>query len=97
MGRLEGAEFVDVITLSRKLLASDIDATSAETGEAYRALCEAGVLERADYLPPPGNSDCFRVRVVLLGDNDSKYPREFQTEAVRAGTKGRLAPTWQEG
>jgi hypothetical protein len=30
MGRLEGGEFVDVITLSRKLLASDIDATSAE-------------------------------------------------------------------
>ena len=55
MGRLEGREFVDVITLSRKLLASDIDATSAETGEAYRALCEAGVLERADYLPSPGS------------------------------------------
>ena len=78
MGRLEGGEFVDAVTLSRRLLASDIDATSAETSEAYRALCEAGVLERADYLPSPGNPDCFRVRVALLGDNESKYPREFQ-------------------
>ncbi len=97
MGRLEGGEFVDVITLSRKLLASDIDATSAETGEAYRALCEAGVLERADYLPSPGNPDCFRVRVALLGDNESKYPREFQPETFGPGRKDGWRPTWQEG
>jgi len=84
MGRLEGGEFVDVITLLRKLLASDIDATSAETGEAYRALCDAGVLERADYLPSPGNPDCFRVRVALLGDNESKYPGDSrQTRSGR--------------
>ena len=97
MGRLEGSEFVDVITLSRRLLATDIDATSEETGEAYRALCEAGVLERADYLPPPGNPDCFRVRVALLGDNESKYPREFQAEAFGPGRKDGWRPTWQEG
>jgi len=97
MGRLEGGEFVDVITLSRWLLASDIDATSAETDEAYRALCEAGVLERADYLPPPGNPECFRVRVALLGDNESKYPREFQPETFGPGRKDGWRPSWQEG
>ncbi|HKO48950.1 MAG TPA: hypothetical protein VJV79_14560 [Polyangiaceae bacterium] len=97
MGRLEGGEFVDIVTLSRKLLASDIDATSAETGEAYRALSEAGVLERADYLPSPGNPDCFRARVALLGDNESKYPREFQAEAFGPGRKDGWHPSWQEG
>ena len=97
MGRLEGGEFVDAVTLSRRLLASDIDATSAETSEAYRALCEAGVLERADYLPSPENPDCFRVRVALLGDNESKYPREFQPETFGPGRKDGWRPTWQEG
>lgn len=49
------------------------DEASAETTEAYRTLCEPGVLERADYLPPLENSDCFRVRVALLGDNETRY------------------------
>lgn len=48
MAQLDGGEYVDVLTLSRSLLATDVDATRAETGEAYRTLCEAGVLERAD-------------------------------------------------
>jgi hypothetical protein len=54
MCRLEAADYVDVVTLSRTFLAADIAATSAETTEAYLALCEAGVLERADYLPRAG-------------------------------------------
>ncbi len=97
MGRLDGGEFVDAVSLSRRLLASDIDATSAETSEAYRTLCEAGVLAQADYLPSPGNPDCFRVRVALLGDNESKYPREFQTETFGPGRKDGWRPSWQEG
>jgi hypothetical protein len=41
--------------------------------------------------------DCFRVRVALLGDNQSKYPREFQAEAFGPGRKDGWRPTWQEG
>ena len=55
MGRLEAGDYVDVVSLSRRFLANDINATSADTTEAYRALCEAGVLERVDYLPAPGS------------------------------------------
>jgi hypothetical protein len=96
MARLDGGELVDVITLSRSLLATDIDATSAEAGEAYRALCEAGVLERADYLPPPENPDCFRVRIALLGDNETKYPREYHPETFGPGRKDGWRPSWRE-
>jgi hypothetical protein len=38
MARLEGAEYVDVVTLSRTFLANDIGATAAETEAAFRAL-----------------------------------------------------------
>jgi hypothetical protein len=96
MARLDGGEYVDVITLSRSLLATEIDATSAEAGEAYRTLCEAGVLERADYLPPPENPDCFRVRVALLGDNETKYPREYHPETFGPGRKDGWRPSWRE-
>jgi hypothetical protein len=81
MSGLDLGEYVDVVALSRTFLASDLDATSAEASEAYRVLCEAGVLERADYLPAPENSDSFLVRVTLLGNNETKYPRPFQPEA----------------
>jgi hypothetical protein len=93
MSGLEAGEYVDVVTLSRTFLATDLDATSAETAEAYRELCEAGVLERADYLPVPENPDCFRVRVSLLGDNETKYPRPFQPEAFGPGRKDGWRPT----
>jgi hypothetical protein len=96
MTHLEGGEYVDVITLSRTFLATDIAATSAETTEAYRALCEAGVLERVDYLPPPENPDCFQVRVALLGDNETKYPRPYQPEVFGPGRKDGWRPAWRE-
>jgi hypothetical protein len=96
MGRLEAADYVDVVTLSRTFLATDIAATGAETTEAYRALCEAGVLERADYLPAPENPDCFRVRVALLGDNETKYPRPSQPEVFGPGRKDGWRRAWHE-
>jgi hypothetical protein len=96
MTHLEGGEYVDVITLSRTFLATDIAATSAETTDAYRTLCEAGVLERADYLPAPENPDCFRVRVALLGDNETKYPRPYQPEVFGPSRKDGWRPAWRE-
>jgi hypothetical protein len=64
---------------------------------AFRVLCEAGVLERADYLPAPENSDSFLVRVTLLGDNETKYPRPFQSEAFGPGRKDGWRPTPRHG
>lgn len=92
MTHLQASEYVDVATLSRAFLANDIDATSAETAEAYRSLCEAGVLERADCLPAPENPDCFHVRVALLGDNETKYPRPYQPEVFGPGRKDGWRP-----
>jgi hypothetical protein len=97
MSGLDLGEYVDVVALSRTFLASDLDATSAEASEAYRVLCEAGVLERADYLPAPENSDSFLVRVTLLGDNETKYPRPFQPEAFGPGRKDGWRPTPRHG
>jgi hypothetical protein len=94
MARLEGAEYVDVIALSRSLLADDIGATSAETEAAYRALWEAGVIEPVDYLPAPENPDCFLVRVALLGDNETKYPKPYQSETFGPGLKDGRQPAW---
>jgi hypothetical protein len=96
MTHMEGGEYVDVVTLSRTFLANDIDATSAETSEAYRTLVEAGVLERADYLPAPENADCFRVRLALLGDNETKYPRPYQPEVFGPGRRDGWRPSWRE-
>jgi hypothetical protein len=96
MVRLEGAEYVDVVTLSRRFLANDIAATSAETAEAYQTLCAAGVLERVDYLPEPENPDSFRVRLALLGDNETKYPRAYQPEIFAPGRKDGVRSSWED-
>jgi hypothetical protein len=93
MARLEGSEFVDIVTLSRRLLSTDIDATREETEEAYRTLCESGVLELADYVPAPANPDCFRVRLTTLGDNESKYPRAYVPQEFGSGRKDRDRPS----
>jgi hypothetical protein len=94
MSRIESGEYVDVVTFSRRFLADDIGATSAEAEAAYRELCEAGVFERADYLPAPENADCFRVRLALLGDNESKYPRPYQIETFGPGRKDARPAAW---
>jgi hypothetical protein len=90
MTRLEGAEYVDVVTLSRKFLPNDIGASSAETEAAFRTLWEAGVIEPVDYLPAPENRDCFRVRLALLGDNETKYPPPYEPHNFGPGRKDGL-------
>jgi hypothetical protein len=89
MSMLEGSEYVDIVTLSRRFLANDIGATRAETEEAYRTLCESGILELADYVPAPENADCFCVRLTTLGDNESKYPRLYVPQDFGPGRRDR--------
>jgi hypothetical protein len=41
---------------------------------------------------PIFNPNCFLVRVALLGDNETKYPREYQPEDIWVRAKRRPAP-----
>jgi hypothetical protein len=92
MSMLEGSEYVDIVVLSRRFLATDIGATCAETEDAYRTLCESGILELADYVPAPGNPDCFCVRLTTLGDNESKYPRPYVRQDFGPAPNARAFP-----
>lgn len=96
MGQLEGGDYVDVVTLSRKFLADDIGATAADTEAAFRALWEAGVIEPVDYLPRPPNSDCFNIRVALLGDNETKYPPAYEPQNFGPSLKDGRRPASAE-
>jgi hypothetical protein len=71
-------------------LPNDIGASSAETEAAFRTLWEAGVIEPVDYLPAPENRDSFRVRLALLGDNETKYPPPYQPQNFGPGRRDGL-------
>jgi hypothetical protein len=78
LSHLHVSDLPDTVALSKRFLPTDIDASDAETAQAYRLLCERGYFERV--ARAGGSPDALLVRLVGEGLNESKQPPEFVEE-----------------